>query len=227
TLTIEETWQRAYLTQQFYGKQAAISLFQTVLARSPHHPYANYHLGKILVEQEDWTGIQYLEEAMAHHPNLVISCAELLYEVYQSRQHHHKAMMYRQRRQQHQALWAITKIERDTLQLSDRFGHHNLPSDECQQLAETLARCGEVRIAYLVQKVLNIATDPPLHVLGILRGEGFGNRVHDLDDVAFSGWLKAGLCFSGDLKVVVFKHPSVPLCQAIRRVDHALLYIHS
>ena len=258
-LTLEETWQQAYLTWIFHEKDNAIPLFREVLARSPHHPHANFYLGKLLVEQEDWHGIPHLERAMANHPSFVIPGAELLYEVYQTRQQFTKAAFYRQHRQHHQALWAIAENYRLTLRLGDRFCYHDLPAPECQQIAEYLDQCDEIQMAYLVKKIFPSTlnepspftdsppslersssagelpsnqseppmSEPPIYVLGVVRKFIAGQGADYLDSMAFSTWLKAGLCFSADLQIVIFTHPSMPLCRAIQQVNRSRLYVRS
>ncbi|NER00385.1 MAG: M48 family metalloprotease, partial [Cyanothece sp. SIO2G6] len=224
SLTLGELWQRAWLTQQLGHKTAAIPLYQAVLRRSPYHAQAHYHLGKILVEQDNWHGIAHLKQAMASHPTLVIPCAELLYEVYQSRRQWHKADIYRQRRQQHQALWAIATDERTTLRPSDQFQPHQLPPEECQQLADYFHQCAEVQAIYLVKKGFAPADDPPIYVFGVVRRFVSERGAEHRDNTHFCQWLQAGLCFAADLQVVVLHQPSLPLCKAIRQVNQALLY---
>ncbi|MEM9212846.1 MAG: M48 family metallopeptidase [Cyanobacteria bacterium P01_F01_bin.150] len=234
-LTVEEMWQRAYLTWLLQDARRAIPLFQEVLARSPQHPHANFYFGKLLVEQENWTGIFHLEQAMANHPAFVIPGAELLYEVHQSLQQFTKAEFYRQRRQQHQALWAGTTDQSAKLRLNDHYEYHALPSDERQQIAEYLRQCDEVQIAYLVKKLSlppNIpsteqsSVNPPIYILGIVRRFIAGRGADHLNNIAFAKWLKAGLCFSADLEIVVFTHPSMPLCRAIQQVEASRLCVN-
>ena len=246
-LTPEENWKRAYLTWIFQDAKQAIPLFKDVLAQAPHHPHANFYLGKLLVEDDDWTGIPHLERAMANHPAFVIPGAELLYEVHQTRHQFTKAEGYRQRRQQHQALWAIAADQRMMLRLGDRFDSHDLPTAECQQIAEYLDQCDEIQMAYLVKKILPYPTNasiappsnpihsslmrsltdmnPPVYVLGIVRQFIAGRGADHLDDPAFSQWLRAGLCFSADLKIILFTHPSTPLCRAIQQANHSRIYV--
>ncbi|MEB3233565.1 MAG: M48 family metallopeptidase [Leptolyngbyaceae bacterium] len=224
-LTLGELWQRAWLTQTLHYKTAAIPFFQSVLRRSPHHPQANYHLGKILVEQENWQGILHIERAMNHDPSLVIPGTELLYEVCQSRQQWHKADIYRQRRQQHQALWAIAHKERDHLRPSDPFHPHHLPLAECQQLSAYFHQCPEIQAVYLVKKVFVALDEPPRYVFGVIRSQRPGQTRNSWTDESFSQWLEAGLCFAADRKLVIFNPSSMALCKAIRQVDQAPLYV--
>ncbi|MGK7888970.1 MAG: M48 family metalloprotease [Leptolyngbyaceae cyanobacterium] len=224
-LTLGEQWQQARLTEVLQGKQTAIPFYQAMLQRSPYHAHAHYHLGKILVEQDDWDGIIHLEQAMEHHPDLVIPCTELLYEVHQLRRQWHQADIYRQRRQQHQALWMMTHQERSTLRPRDRFVPHQLSLAECQQLSAYFHQCTEVQAVYLVKKEFSASDDPPLYVFGVVRQPVPGTGVDDLDDAHFSQWLQAGLCFAADLEVVIFNQPGMRLCQAMCQVDQAHLFM--
>ncbi|WP_375514372.1 hypothetical protein [uncultured Nostoc sp.] len=79
-LTLEEASQRAFLTFEFDGEEAVISLLQEIIHRDAHHASANYLLGQILLNKQDTTGRKYIERAIEQDSSIVIEgCQTICY----------------------------------------------------------------------------------------------------------------------------------------------------
>jgi Zn-dependent protease with chaperone function len=78
-LSLNEATSQAELTTELHGDLLALPFWQEILARSPNHGKANYHVGKILVNRGHYSGCVYLEQAIALDPDLVIPSCEELY----------------------------------------------------------------------------------------------------------------------------------------------------
>lgn len=84
TLSAEEAWERARLTAELKNWQVAIPLLKNAIELEENHVNANYVLGQILlVEQQDESGIQYIERAIAKDPNLYLSGCKTIYQFLQ------------------------------------------------------------------------------------------------------------------------------------------------
>ncbi|HEY9747489.1 MAG TPA: M48 family metalloprotease, partial [Allocoleopsis sp.] len=77
-LTLEAAWERARLTLELRDSEAAMPLLQAVLAINSDHAAANYTLGQVLLEQQDATGIEYIEKAIAARFDWAMSGYELI-----------------------------------------------------------------------------------------------------------------------------------------------------
>lgn len=100
-LTEEEAWNRARLTAEFKGSEPGIVLLRELLATEPTHAGANYLLGRILLEQNDVTGIGYIEKAMSGDPQNVIPCCEAIYYWLKQQGKLEEAKVYQERAQRH------------------------------------------------------------------------------------------------------------------------------
>jgi Zn-dependent protease with chaperone function len=101
TLSLEEAWQRAYWTWEFQGDEAAIPLLREILASTPNHVAANFTLGQILLQQNDATGIEHIERAIAHNPDLFLEGYELIYLFWKKQGNLEAAQAYQERARKH------------------------------------------------------------------------------------------------------------------------------
>ena len=60
----EQLWQFGMLTEKFKGKAAAVGVFQKLLKRNSAHAKTWMSIGRILLSQQDVTGVKALERAM-------------------------------------------------------------------------------------------------------------------------------------------------------------------
>jgi len=63
-LVENEAWELAYLTEKLEGKSAAIRLYQHVLKQNPNHAKTLFAVGRILLGNNDASGVKILERAM-------------------------------------------------------------------------------------------------------------------------------------------------------------------
>ncbi len=63
-LSDEEMWRLGTLTEKFKGKAAAVGIFQKILKRNSAHAKTWQSIGRILLSQQDTSGVKALERAM-------------------------------------------------------------------------------------------------------------------------------------------------------------------
>lgn len=71
-LAVALLWERAALTLELSGDEAAEPLLRDVLRVAPDHPFANLALGRLLLDRDEDGGVALVDVAMAQHP----SCRE-------------------------------------------------------------------------------------------------------------------------------------------------------
>jgi Peptidase family M48 len=165
-LTLSEATIQADLTTELHGELVALPLWQEILARSPHHPQANYQLGKVLVNRGHLSGCAYLEQAIALDPDLVIPSCEELYRFHTFQGDLASAEIYLDWRQQHLPKQWRSKLERN-LKDTDKFVPHDLAPALIAEIHDKLINYPAIDRAYLVCKPMQIFTDRPLYILGL------------------------------------------------------------
>ena len=223
-LTVEETWKRGFLTWQLRDPKLAISLFREGLAQSPEHPMMNYHLGQILLDQQDASGVSHLETAMDRDPALVIPSCQHLSTFFRQQDNRVMAEKYRQCWRQQDKPWRLAQQERTSLKAADQLTPHQLPDVEVKQLAEQLSEYPEVKAAYLVQKQVTRFPEKPFYGLGIVRRYYPGEGPNYKTDSELSALIINQISFSGELSLMILNRTTINLLQGLRKVSGAMIY---
>ncbi|MBF2067872.1 MAG: M48 family metalloprotease [Calothrix sp. C42_A2020_038] len=219
SLTPEQVYKRAILTEKFYQDQeATISLFKELLSNNPNHPQANYELGRILLQNHDGRGINYLNRAIDLDPELVIPSCEILYSFYMRCSQPEQANKYLFLRQQYQNSFKLYQVERQHISHTDQFVTHNLPPIEANQISEQLSDYLSVSKAYLVRKQTKIFPDKPLYVLGIIRRFCGGTGANYQPDLELTEQIQAQLNLSSTVIVIIFNQNNMKLYNVINRI---------
>jgi len=219
-LSIDEIWQQAALTEEFNGVEAAFPLYQAVLKNYARHPFANYALGRILLEHDDEKGIHFIEKAMDSDGESIISGCELIYNFLISHERVQEAEIYAKRALKRKTLELWAKEERETIhQDKDNFMEHQLTDEECQKIAMQLARQTKIKRAYIVKKVVQYLPENPLYVLCVVQTFSFW-----LENKNFAQQLADTLEMQGDFCVLVLNYNFKKLQEKILKIDNSLIY---
>ncbi|HET8783359.1 MAG TPA: M48 family metalloprotease [Pyrinomonadaceae bacterium] len=167
-LTLEESSQRARIIYGTQGYEAALPLFQELVALNPDSAEANYNLGAALVEHGDEAGIKNLEIAMRNEVHTVPPACELIYKFLSVRKRREEAETYRQRAADYYKEVELAEQERTRINASDQFKPHALEAEVIRKLHDQLSNHPDVAMAYLVRKVVQHFSEQPLYVLGII-----------------------------------------------------------
>jgi Zn-dependent protease with chaperone function len=174
-LTLGEATSQAELTTTLHDDRLALPLWRSILTRQPHHPQANYQVGKTLVTSGDADGCAYLERAIALDPDLVIPSCEQLYRFYTLQGDLATAEIYLDWRQQHLPKQWRSKLERKITD-TDRFVPHDLEPAVINEIRTKLIDNPLVDRAYLVCKPMRVFADRPLYILGLKLTKPTTNR---------------------------------------------------
>jgi len=219
-LSIDEIWQQAALTEEFNGEEAAFPLYQAVLKNYARHPFANYALGRILLERGDEQGIHFIERAMDSDGESIISGCELIYNFLISHDRVQEAKVYANKALKRKTLEQRAQEERETInQNRDNFAEHGLTYEECQKIALQLAQQTKIKRAYMVKKVVQYLPENPLYVLCIVRTFSLG-----FEDKHFAQQLADTIDMPGEFFVVVLNQSFKKLQKKILKIDNSLIY---
>ncbi len=166
SLTFSEAVIQADLTTELHGELLGLPLWQKILDLHPHHPQANYQIGKILVNRGYQRGCNYLKRAIGLDPDLTIPSCEELYRFYIFQGDLVTAEIYLDWRQQQLPKQWRSSLEQK-IKHTDRFIPHNLDSNLVIEICQKLAKYPIVDRAYLVCKPMQIFSDRPLYILSL------------------------------------------------------------
>ena len=237
TLNLGEATSQAELTAELSDAMQALPLWQEILSQHPHHPQANYQVGKTLVNRGHWSGCAYLERAIELDPDLVIPSCEELYRFYTFEGDLELAEVYLDWRQQHLPKQWRSKLERK-IKDTDRFVPHDLESGIVNEIRNKLVDSSIVERAYLVCKPMRIFADRPLYVLGLKLTNPNSNKYlrNQLDpaelEYAFCARLQLELNFSKRLVIAIFDskksnytdRQDLRLIENIAQIPHANIF---
>ncbi len=136
---MEEYWQQAKLTAEVAWNEAAIPLLKALLKLEEYHVSANALLGKILMNNYQEEGIEYLEKVMALSPEHFISAFQLIYNFLKSEGRDKEANNYSQRAEHHYKLLALAEKERSSITKNDKLTEHDLSLEFIESLQMQLA----------------------------------------------------------------------------------------
>jgi lipopolysaccharide biosynthesis regulator YciM len=166
---------------KLHPEKQALHLWQNLLKRQPENVHANYHLGKILLEQADQAGVAPMEKAIAADYRYAVTGCELLLKFYQQLEQHDRASYYLQQYQQQRQLYKTAIKSRAEIKAEDQFLPHQLSDFMQRQLREHLELYPEIAKAYLVRKKPSVLPEQPLYVLVLVRRIVRSPRNQDID----------------------------------------------
>ena len=170
-LTLDEQWERLALLAQVHDKKAAIPSLQTFLQEHPEQAGAHFALGAILMEQQDSSGIKYLEQAMELKPATVGDASTLLSGFYFQQGDKELAETFRQRAAEYYE--NEQRISQQALDFSqdDNFIPHDLSNAVLQEIQSQLHKARGLSEAYLFRKIIEGADSVyVLAFLPVIRG---------------------------------------------------------
>ncbi|MBW5448592.1 M48 family metalloprotease [Cohnella sp. CFH 77786] len=156
----------AKLTERFDTPEAALALFRKACDKQPDHAGALFHAGRILLGQEDESGVGFVERAYRTDRDATVPGCELIIEYYRKRGMDSAAEPYREMLEKHYAFVERVEEEKSEITTDDDYRSHELPEEEVENLRKQLETFEEVRQAFLVRKEIAADKDAQVYVLG-------------------------------------------------------------
>lgn len=179
---VDRLWDKAIALVDLEGGKAATPLLHQIIAMRPDHAPAQFHLGRLLVQENRAEGVTHLERAMELDEKCMPQAYALLHEHYrhsgQAAQLHELDL----RMDRHEKALAASQAERREVKSRDTFIAHGLTDPELDALRKELEPELRILRAYLARKELKHFPTQRLFVLCVhsrRAWHGFPN--HDLD----------------------------------------------
>jgi len=164
-LGLEDLRDRADLTEQVHGIEAALPSYERVLEVDPEDPRANYVVGQALLGRGEEAGLRHLERAMDASLHAVIPGSELAAGYLEERGREEEARRYRDRAAEYARIFQSAAEERDHFASEDEVLPHDLPADDVATIQHAVAQSPAVDRAYLVRKAVRHLPEIPFYVL--------------------------------------------------------------
>ncbi len=223
-LTNEEAWNRACWTEEFNGQEVALPLFKEILETNPSHAAANYAIGQILLQKDDETGIFFIEKAMENYPDYAIDGCYLIYHYLTKHEKTKEAKAYQKRGEEYYEKLILARQERSFVRASDEFVPHKLSASEVTKMRQQLYNYPEVKIGYLVQKVVKYFPEKPFYVLGVERRRGWLEVDSDRNDNALINRLANEVQFPGNAYIIILNNNTNNIAKKLRKVEQSAIY---
>lgn len=158
-LELQDAWDFAYWTEEIEGGAAALPRYQAVLARVPEDSSPNFAVGRLLLAQDDESGIPHLEKAMALDPARTRAASEWIGDFLYRQGRKDEARVHFERAEAAQQAAQAAAQERSALTTNDKFAPHGLNDETLAELRERLARQPRIAKAWLARKLLQHRPD--------------------------------------------------------------------
>jgi len=162
----QEEWERAALTEETLGPEAALPLYLTFVAAHPEHASALFAAGRLRLEREDPEGIGLLERAMAQDVDAVLpACQLILAHLSAKGAPPEDVARYVERADRGRELLQRAAAERESISVNDSFGRHAACEAHLSALRQALESQVGLTAAWLIRKEVQHLPERPLHVL--------------------------------------------------------------
>lgn len=181
-MDVDRLWDKAAALLDLEGAKTAIPLLRQIVEARPSHAPAQFHLGRLLLDDSDSAGITNLEQAMELDENCTPQACSILHNYYRFAGQSAQLRELDARMDRYEQALKASHAERSSITAKDTFIEHGLGDAELQALRAELQP--ELRIvrAHLARKELKHFPRQRLFVLCVhpcTPWHGFSNG--DLD----------------------------------------------
>ncbi len=225
TLSPEEAFQRAQLTETFRDPDQALARYRELVDTDNDSP-ARFAIGRLLLEREDDEGLRWLDEAMERDPDAVLLGCQIAYLYLRDHDRDEEAQAYHRRAEQHAEVLDRAVGERSEVSVEDELEPPDLEADLLEGLRQKIAWHDEVAAAYLIRKRTEHFDDThPFYVLAVVPKSSFRTAWKESDDDAepLEERVARDVSLPGEHIVVKVDQKS-PLAQHFAQIDGARVF---
>jgi Zn-dependent protease with chaperone function len=165
TLSADELYEQAVLIAERYGEKESLKALLELLKLHPDNAKANFAVGTILLNDEDESGIGYIEDAIELDRTLKIAGCETLYYYLRSQGRDEEAKKYVLAIEAEDEIVELANRERAGILPTDIFDRHDFAADKIARICQKMRYYDEIQAMYLVRKVVQHYSEVPLYVL--------------------------------------------------------------
>ena len=217
TADAETLWEKARVSIELQGDDAAEPLLRQVLQLNPAHPFANFQLGRILLKHRHPDGESLIERSIVENEDLLQPACNLLYEYFREKGDSARLATIRQRLDEHEIAVAGSIKERQEVTASDTFIPHTLTPQELSQLNDFLRNQPAILRVWLAQKKLQYFTRQRLFLLCLDIRRPWYRLDNTNAEFALINIISPKLKLPGRVLIFTTRGPFKPLARKISR----------
>jgi hypothetical protein len=164
-LSADEQYEKAGLVAERYGDKEALKELLELLKNNPEHAGANFAVGTLLLDDEDESGVGFIEDAIELDRTLKIAGCERLYYYLRSKGRDEEAKKYVLAIEAEDEIVNLANRERAGISSDDNFDRHDFAPEQVEKIRQKMRYYDEIQAMYLVRKVVNYYSEIPLYVL--------------------------------------------------------------
>lgn len=165
----DELWQKAMLTEEFSGEEAAFPVFRAYQQRYPDDADAAFVLGRMLYHRDDAALLDELEIALAR-PRYVTDACEYAYYFLLRHGREEEAVGWKARAEEQLRIDAESEQERSELNPKDAMIKSTLDEEARQQILAVLRAHPKVKAAWMAEKQMVHYAEVPAVALAVKLG---------------------------------------------------------
>lgn len=165
TLTFDEMYEKACLIAEKDGEKASLPLLQEIFQLNPEHTNVNFAIGTILLNDDDESGIGFIEQTMKLDRTARIAGSETIYYYLRSKGRDAEAKKYILNIEAEEEEVNLANQERQGVLPTDTFVEHDFPADKVEKMGQKIRYYDEIKAAYLVKKVVKHYPEIPFYVV--------------------------------------------------------------
>ncbi|OGX91827.1 hypothetical protein BEN49_18380 [Hymenobacter coccineus] len=171
-----DAWTHADLTEDHVGEAESLPFYRALFDSRKYSVPARFAVGRILVSQDDPTGLPLLEEAMSSKPDCVGPGLAIQQAYYQRQVDREKVRQLATRKHHYADFADLVQAERQGCSPQDIFLPHGLTADELAPVLSVLADpANRVGRAWLMRKkLIHLASEKPYFILVLRANKGTG-----------------------------------------------------
>jgi Zn-dependent protease with chaperone function len=162
---VDGLWDKARVLLDLRDNTGADPLLRRILEVQPNHVPANFHLGRLLLDEDKPEGEQFLERAMAEDEQLVPQACGLLHQHYRQTGRADKIRELGARLDRHEKELEASQAELRSVTSTDPLAPHGLSQAELASVVATLETEPDLVAAELCRKALRYSRKQNLFVL--------------------------------------------------------------
>lgn len=165
-LTFEEQIDRLLLLEKLEqaNNELLIENFTQLSQQNENNPLICFHLGRLLLIENDKKGIDFLKQAIELDNEALLSASELLRDFYWKNEQKQEANYWHEQLENCQQQLYENYLKENQIFYNDNYGKHSLTAEQWQQLVSELKAIKEIKSAYLVKRLAKDDT-PEIHLL--------------------------------------------------------------
>lgn len=225
TLSADELYERAGLIAERYGEKESLAALRESLEKYPDHAATNFAVGTVLLNDDDETGIGFIEKALQLDRTLKIAAYEALYYYLRGKGRDQEARKYILDIEAEEEIVNLANQERSGVSPYDNFEKHDFAPAEIEKICSKIRYYHEIQAIYLVRKVVRHYSEIPLYVMFLdTKKKGWFGKEQTLDTEELLNVMVERLGEFGIHYFVVLEKDFEPVKPQLEQIENAKIY---